>query len=173
MEKALPLFPVVEALARFQGIDYQINNISLIALGLVVGIMTGFFGIGGRFLMTPLLNIFFNVPYNVAVGSEICQMVGTSSMNIMKLRKMGNVDYKLAVILLGGAIIGVELGAHILEVLKMAGNITLMGQSIGLMFLILSTVSAGCVLWFWARVLFPPVWSVSGELFLVLLACPP
>ena len=147
MEKALPLFPVVEYWARFQGIDYQINNISLIALGLVVGIMTGFFGIGGRFLMTPLLNIFFNVPYNVAVGSEICQMVGTSSMNIMKLRKMGNVDYKLAVILLGGAIIGVELGAHILEVLKMAGNITLMGQSIGLMFLILSTVYAGLFLW--------------------------
>src|SRR4030043_760796 len=149
MEKAPPLFPVVEYWARFQGIDYQINNISLIALGLVVGIMTGFFGIGGRFLMTPLLNILFNVPYNVAVGSEICQMVGTSSMNIMKLRKMGNVDYKLAVILLGGAIIGVELGAHILEVLKMAGNITLMGQYIGLMFLILSPAYTGLFLWLW------------------------
>ena len=164
MEKALSLFPVVEYWAHFQGIEHQINIISLIALGVVVGIMTGFFGIGGRFLMTPLLNILFNVPYNVAVGSEICQMVGTSSMNIMKLRKMGNVDYKLAALLLGGAIIGVELGAHILEGLKMAGNITLMGKSIGLMFLVLSPVYAGVLLWIGAIIYRESKVAFKGEL---------
>ncbi len=137
----------MEYWAQFPGGAYHVNIIELISLGFTVGIMTGFWGMGGRFLMTPLLNVFFNIPYNVAVGSDICQMVGTSSMNMVKFKIMGTVDYKLAGWMIMGAIGGVECGAQILEVLKLAKDLIIMGKPLRIMFLVLSAIYA--VLLFW------------------------
>ncbi len=52
----------------------MINFIGLIGTGFVIGILSGLFGVGGGFLLVSLLNIIFNVPYNIAIGSSLLQM---------------------------------------------------------------------------------------------------
>jgi len=52
----------------------MLNLIGLVGLGLIVGTLSGLFGVGGGFLLTPMLNVIFNLPYNIAVGSSLCQM---------------------------------------------------------------------------------------------------
>ena len=97
--------------------------------------------------MTPLLNIFFNVPYNVAVGSDLCQMVGTSSMNMVKFKILGTVDYKLACWIVPGAVAGVECGVRVLEVLKFVPDLVIMGRPLRILFLALSAIYAGVLFW--------------------------
>ena len=137
----------MEYWAQFPGSAYHVNILELIIFGFTVGIMTGFWGVGGRFLMTPLLNIFFNIPYNVAVGSDICQMLGTSSMNMVKFKVMGTADYKLACWMMMGAIGGVECGAQMLEFLKSANELILVGKPLRLLFLVFSAIYAALLFW--------------------------
>lgn len=111
----------------------MINCIGFIGVGFIVGILSGLFGAGGGFLLVPLLNIVFNVPYNIAIGSSLLQMVGTSTASTLKHRGYGHIDYKLAVFILMGSIIGVELGARVLMQLKNLGIITINGSTISIM----------------------------------------
>lgn len=53
----------------------MINYVSFIGIGFIIGILSGLFGVGGGFLLVPLLNAVFNIPYNIAIGSSLCQMV--------------------------------------------------------------------------------------------------
>jgi uncharacterized membrane protein YfcA len=48
-------------------------------LGLIVGYLSGLFGVGGGFMLTPLLNALFAIPFDIAVGSGLCQMIGAST----------------------------------------------------------------------------------------------
>jgi len=107
--------------------------IGLIATGFVIGILSGLFGVGGGFLLVPLLNIIFNVPYNIAIGSSLLQMVGTSAASCLKHRGYGNIDYKLAGFIAMGSLLGVELGARILMQLKSLGTITINSSAISTM----------------------------------------
>ena len=52
-------------------------SIGFIGTGFIIGALSGLFGVGGGFLLVPLLNIVFNIPYNIAIGSSLLQMVGT------------------------------------------------------------------------------------------------
>ncbi len=133
--------------AHFPEVEYHFNILNLIFFGLAVGIMTGFWGMGGRFLMTPLLNIFFNIPYNVGVGSDLSQMVGTSSMNMVKFRILGTVDYKLACWIMPGAIAGVECGVRVMDVLKFAPDLILMGKPLRVLLLTLTAIYAAVLFW--------------------------
>lgn len=92
----------------------DVNIILLVFLGLVVGFLAGLFGVGGGFLLTPLLNVFFGIPYNVAVGSSLAQMVITALSGSMRHMKQKNVDYKLALTFFTGAVAGVRIGINIL-----------------------------------------------------------
>jgi len=111
----------------------MINCIGFIGTGFVIGILSGLFGVGGGFLLVPLLNIVFNVPYNIAIGSSLLQMVGTSTAGSLKHRGYGHIDYKLAGFILMGSIVGVELGARILMRLKNFGTITINASTISTM----------------------------------------
>ncbi len=111
----------------------MINCIGFIGTGLIIGILSGLFGVGGGFLLVPLLNIFFNVPYNIAIGSSLLQMVGTSAASSLKHRGYGNIDYKLAAFAVMGSILGVELGAQILVRLKSLGTIIINNSTISIM----------------------------------------
>ena len=111
----------------------MINCISFIGAGFVIGIFSGLFGVGGGFLLVPLLNVVFNIPYNIAIGSSLCQMVGTSTFASLKHRGYGNIDYKLAGFILMGSIVGVELGARVLMWLKSVGTIMIHGSTISKM----------------------------------------
>jgi uncharacterized membrane protein YfcA len=111
----------------------MINCIGFIGTGLIIGILSGLFGVGGGFLLVPLLNIIFNVPYNIAIGSSLLQMVGTSAASSLKHRGYGNIDYKLAAFAVMGSILGVELGAQILVRLKSLGTIIINNSTISIM----------------------------------------
>jgi len=111
----------------------MINCIGFIGTGFIIGILSGLFGVGGGFILVPLLNAVFGVPYNTAIGSSLLQMVGTSTASTLKHRGYGHIDFKLAGFILTGSIIGVELGARILMHLKNLGTITINTATISIM----------------------------------------
>jgi uncharacterized membrane protein YfcA len=111
----------------------MISFIGFIGTGFVIGVLSGLFGVGGGFLLVPLLNIIFKVPYNIAIGSSLLQMVGTSTASTLKHRCYGNIDYKLAGFAVIGSIAGVELGARVLMQLKSLGTITINSSTISTM----------------------------------------
>ena len=100
-----------------------------------IGVFSGLFGVGGGFLLVPMLNVLFNIPYNIAVGSSLCQMIGTSTAATLKHRGYGHIDYKLAASVLLGAIVGTELGARLLMWLKELGTVVVHTSSISKMYL--------------------------------------
>ncbi len=112
-----------------------VNLPSLVGLGFIIGILSGWFGVGGGFLMTPMLNVVFGIPYNIAVGSDLCQMVATTSAASLKHRSYGHIDYKLVFFMLIGSVAGAELGARLLMKLRKLGSITIRTHSISKMYL--------------------------------------
>jgi uncharacterized membrane protein YfcA len=89
----------------------------LIGIGLVVGVLGGFFGVGGSFLAGPALYA-FGLPMNFVVGTDLAHIMGKSVVAAKKHRALGNVDLKLGLIMVGGTLIGVELGAQVVQILK-------------------------------------------------------
>ena len=126
----------------------ELSQMPYLALfGLIIGAMGGFFGVGGGFLMVPLLNAVFGIPYNIAVGSDLGQMTGMATAATVRHVRFGNIDFKLGVLMIAGTAAGVELGATILEVLKNAGNVSILGHQLEIMSLVMSLVYA-CLLIF-------------------------
>ena len=97
----------------------------LILFGLVIGVIGGLFGVGGGFLMVPMLNVVFGIPYNICVGSDLGQMCGMSTAATVRHMRFGNIDFKLGFLMIVGTATGVELGAILLELLKRAGETTM------------------------------------------------
>lgn len=113
----------------------MVQYILLVCLGFGIGLLSGLFGVGGGFLLVPMLNIIFDIPYNIAVGSSLCQMVGTSAAASLKHRSHGNIDVKLVLFILIGSIGGTEVGARILLMFREAGSIFIRGFSVSKMYL--------------------------------------
>ncbi len=110
--------------------DVTVNPAAVVLLGAAIGFLSGLFGVGGGFLATPMLNIMFHVPYNVAVGSDLAQILGTSVSGVAKHHGMGNVDVKLGSCMLLGGWIGLESGARVVEGLKGAEPVTIAGRTV-------------------------------------------
>ncbi len=94
----------------------------LIILGVGVGIIGGFFGMGGAWMVTPGLNI-LGFPMAFAIGTDIAHMAGKSLISTMRHGKFGNVDYKLGLTMLIGTIVGVEIGAQMVMWLERIGSV--------------------------------------------------
>ncbi|MBQ7609157.1 MAG: sulfite exporter TauE/SafE family protein [Desulfovibrionaceae bacterium] len=94
----------------------------LIILGLGVGIIGGFFGLGGAWMVTPGLNI-LGFPMAFAIGTDVAHMAGKSLISTMRHGKFGNVDYKLGLTMLVGTIVGVEIGAQMIMWLERLGRV--------------------------------------------------
>nr|WP_246988721.1 sulfite exporter TauE/SafE family protein [Halorientalis marina] len=88
--------------------------------GLLIGILFGFFGMGGSFLVTPALLV-MGYEANVAVGSGLAFVFGTSVIATLKHRDLGQVDYKLGVLMIAGTTAGIEVGKIGLEYLQHIG----------------------------------------------------
>ena len=102
-----------------------INPLLLLLLGVAVGVLGGFFGMGGAWMVTPALNI-FGFPMPFAVGTDLCHMAGKSIISTQRHAKFGNVDVKLGLIMLGFDVVGIEIGARgvmFLEKLGLAGPV--------------------------------------------------
>jgi uncharacterized membrane protein YfcA len=95
----------------------QIPPIYLMAVGFIVGILGGFFGVGGSFLAGPAL-FAMGMRMNFVVGTDLCHIVGKSIVAAGKHRTLGNVDFKLGLLMVMGTIPGAELGAQIIQRLK-------------------------------------------------------
>ncbi len=134
--------PATDCAARATDLqDTILRNFPWLALfGLIVGMLGGFFGVGGGFLMVPMLNVIFGIPYNIAVGSDLGQMAGMSASATVRHMRFGNIDFKLGILMIVGTASGVEVGAQILQVLKHAGTMTLMGHEVNVMDLVMSMV---------------------------------
>lgn len=87
----------------------------------MVGIMGGFFGVGGGFIAGPMM-FWFGVPMNFVIGTDLAHMTGKSIVAAKKHGRLGQVDAKLGIIMVIGTIVGVEIGARIIELLKVSGN---------------------------------------------------
>ena len=87
----------------------SINILLLFGLGGVVGFLSGLFGVGGGFLMTPLL-IMAGIPSTVAAASDSNQIVAASTSGSYAHCRLGNVDFKMGIILIVGGVIGGTLG---------------------------------------------------------------
>src|SRR5262252_5077171 len=95
----------------------------LIAVGFIVGVLGGFFGVGGSFLASPAL-FAAGVPMNFVVGTDLAHIVGKSIVAARKHRALGNIDLRLAGIMVIGTIAGSEIGVQSIELLKKAADVT-------------------------------------------------
>jgi uncharacterized membrane protein YfcA len=93
----------------------------LLGLGLVVGFLSGLFGVGGGFLLTPLL-MMIGIPPTVAAASDANQIVAASTSGTFAHWRLGNVDFKMGLILVAGGIVGGTFGVQLIKVLRAAGN---------------------------------------------------
>lgn len=99
----------------------SINILLPIGLGLAVGLLSGLFGVGGGFLMTPLL-IMMGIPPTVAAASDSNQIVAASTSGTYAHWKLGNVDFKMGLLLLVGGFAGGLMGVQLIKVLRMMGS---------------------------------------------------
>jgi hypothetical protein len=93
----------------------------VVGLGFIVGLLSGLFGVGGGFLMTPLL-IMIGIPPTVAAASDSNQIVAASASGTYAHYRLGNVDFKMGIYLLIGGVIGGTGGVQIIRVLRQMGN---------------------------------------------------
>jgi uncharacterized protein len=116
-------------------------------LGIGVGYVAGMFGIGGGFLMTPLLVVLFRIPLPIAVGSGLCQMVGTSLVSYLRHRRLHQGETRFDVCMLPGSVLGVGIGARALAFLARAGSLHALGRSIPWVTLVIESCYAAMLSW--------------------------
>src|ERR1700730_9320283 len=102
----------------------HISPIYLVIVGFLIGILGGFFGVGGSFIAGPALRA-VGLDWNFAVGTDLAHIVGKSVVAAKRHRALGNVDLKLGLIMALGTIGGAEVGAQLIQMLKRAGNVNL------------------------------------------------
>ena len=111
----------------------SVNALLIVALGLLVGVLSGMFGVGGGFLTTPLL-IFYGIPPTVAVASATTQITGASVSGAMVHWRRGGVDLKMSLVMIVGGLFGSLVGAALFRALQASGQIDLV---IGFLYVVL------------------------------------
>jgi len=113
------------------------------SVGFLVGILGGFFGVGGGFLAGPMM-FWTGVPMNFVVGTDLAHMTGKSIVAARRHRALGHVDFKLGMYMVAGTIIGVEIGARIIEVLQVSGAIDM---TIGVTYIVILVIISIFTAW--------------------------
>jgi uncharacterized membrane protein YfcA len=100
----------------------SVNALMIVALGGVVGLLTGMIGVGGGFLTTPIL-IFFGIPPAVAVASSTTQITGTSISGVLAHTRRNGVDYRMGGVVIAGGVLGSLVGGFLFRLLQNMGQI--------------------------------------------------
>lgn len=95
----------------------------LVLIGFSVGVIGGFFGMGGAWMVTPGLNI-LGFPMAFAIGTDVAHMAGKSMISTMRHSKFGNVDYKMGFVMVLGTFLGIEVGAQLVMYLEKIGQVS-------------------------------------------------
>jgi len=114
--------------------EMNVNIFLIVFIGMIVGALSGLFGVGGGFLMTPLL-IFLGIPPVVAVGSEAPHVLASSVSGVIAHWRKKNVDFKMGFFLLSGGVIGSTVGVNLFKLLKTYGQIDIVIQFLFIIFL--------------------------------------
>lgn len=120
-----------------------INAFAFAGIGFLVGILGGFFGVGGGFLAGPLMFL-FKVPMNFVVGTDLAHMTGKSIVAAKRHRALGHVDIKLGLTMIVGTILGVEVGAQVIELLKVISAVDIV---IGSSYVVILIIISGLTAW--------------------------
>ncbi|MGH6763001.1 MAG: sulfite exporter TauE/SafE family protein [Phyllobacterium sp.] len=110
------------------------NMLALLGMGAAVGFLSGMFGVGGGFLITPLL-IFYNIPPVVAVATGANQVIASSFSGALVHFKRGTLDVKLGLLLVLGGLIGAVVGIYIFTLLRELGQLDLIVAILYVVFL--------------------------------------
>ena len=121
----------------------HLNPPLLIGVGFVIGILGGFFGVGGSFLAGPAL-LLMGVKANFTVGTDLAHIVGKSIVAAKRHRALGNVDLKLGGLMVIGTLVGVDLGVGLLNWLKHLGDVE---RAISVSYLVVLLGIAGFMAW--------------------------
>ena len=105
--------------------EVSVNLFLLLGLGGLVGLLSGMFGVGGGFLMTPLL-FFIGIPPAVAVGTQANQIVASSFSGLLAHVRRKTVDFRMGLVLLSGGLVGSALGVQLFKYLTALGQVELM-----------------------------------------------
>lgn len=114
--------------------EVSVNAFLLLGLGGLVGILSGMFGVGGGFLMTPLL-FFIGIPPAVAVATEANQIVASSFSGVLAHFRRRTVDIKMGIVLLAGGLVGSFFGVQLFRILRELGQVELLVQLCYVVFL--------------------------------------
>jgi uncharacterized membrane protein YfcA len=120
-----------------------VNPILLAGIGFLVGILGGFFGVGGGFIAGPFM-FWAGVPMNFVVGTDLAHMTGKSIVASKRHRTLGHVDIKLGAFMIFSTIVGVEAGAQIIEGLEESGAVDLV---IGIVYIVILLLISGFTAW--------------------------
>jgi uncharacterized membrane protein YfcA len=105
--------------------EMSVNALTLLGMGALVGVLSGLFGVGGGFLLTPLL-LFVGIPPAVAVASQANQIVAASLSGALAHWRRRAVDVKMGLVLLAGGVVGSALGVQIFAVVSAMGQVELL-----------------------------------------------
>ncbi len=122
--------------------EVAVNAPLIVALGALVGFISGMFGIGGGFLMTPLL-VFFGIPAPVAVSSMALHVAGSSMSSVMAYGRRRAVDLRMGGVLAAGGLVGAVVGVELFRVLRLLGQADLV---VALSYLVFLSVIGGLML---------------------------
>ncbi len=114
--------------------EMNINIFVIVFIGMAVGALSGLFGVGGGFLMTPLL-IFLGIPPVVAVGTEAPHVLASSVSGVIAHWRKKSVDFKMGFFLLAGGVVGSTIGVNIFKILRSYGQIDIVIQILFVLFL--------------------------------------
>jgi uncharacterized membrane protein YfcA len=124
----------------------HLDPLTLIVLGFVIGILGGFFGVGGSFLAGPAL-FALGVPFNFVIGTDLLHIMGKSVVAAREHRALGNIDLKLAAIMVIGTIAGSETGVQAIEYLKKSSQLNLVVGTVSIVVFSLLGILCGVEAW--------------------------
>lgn len=125
-----------------------------VLLGAAVGVVAGMFGVGGGFLLIPLLHMVLGVPLPVAVGTGLAMTIATATGSALRHHRLGQAEMRFDVLLLGGSVTGADAGARAVAALEGAGVVEVFGARVSAVDLVVTVGYAAIfftlalVLWF-------------------------